>query len=98
MFERALEGEDIPPYEKEYIREDGSTVFTEVRTSLERDDHGDPIGIVAVVTDITERRSLELEIAQYTQTLETANEELQQPYPMNCALHSPRSKARQRSC
>ncbi len=78
LVERALQGEDIPPYEKEYIRKDGTTVFTEVRASLERDEQGNPIGIVAVVTDITERRSLEQEIAQYTQTLETANEELQQ--------------------
>ena len=78
LIEDALRGEDIPPYEKEYIRKDGSTVFTEVRASLERDNQGNPIGIVSVVTDITERRSLEQEIAQYTQTLETANEELQQ--------------------
>ena len=77
LFNRALQGEDIPPYEKEYIRKDGTTVFAEVRASLERDDQGNPIGIVSVVTDITERRSLEQEIAQYTQTLETANEELQ---------------------
>jgi PAS domain S-box-containing protein len=78
LFEQALQGEDIPPYEKEYIRKDGSTVFVEVRASLERDDQGNPIGIVSVATDITERRSLEQEIAQYTQTLEAANEELQQ--------------------
>ena len=77
MYARALQGEDIPPYEKEYIRKDGTTVFTEVRASLERDDEGNPIGIVAVVTDISERQKLEQEIAQYTKTLEQANEELQ---------------------
>ncbi|MCH7737938.1 MAG: PAS domain S-box protein [Chloroflexi bacterium] len=78
LFDRALQGEDIPPYEKEYIRKDGTTVFTEVRASLERDEEGNPIGIVAVMTDITERRLLEQEIAQYTRTLEIANEDLQQ--------------------
>ena len=78
LFERALQGEDIPPYEKEYIRKDGTKVYTEVRASLERDDDGNAIGIVGVVTDITERRLLEQEIAKYTQSLEKANEELQQ--------------------
>ncbi len=78
LIERALQGEDIPPYEKEYIRKDGTKVLTEVRASLERDDEGNPIGIVAVVSDITERQLLENEIAQYTKSLELAYEELQQ--------------------
>jgi PAS domain S-box-containing protein len=78
LFDRALQGEEIPPYEKEYIRKDGSRVSTEIRASLERDDEGNPSGIVAVVTDISERQKLEQEIAQYTKTLEQANEELQQ--------------------
>ncbi len=78
LFERALNGEDIPPYEKEYIRKDGTRVITEVRASLERDDDGAPIGIVAVVSDITERQLLEDEIAQYTKSLESAYGELQQ--------------------
>ncbi len=78
MFDRALQGEDMPPYEKEYIHKDGTRVATEVRASLERDDEGNAIGIVAVVTDITQRQQLEREIAQYTESLEIANAELQQ--------------------
>jgi PAS domain S-box-containing protein len=78
VFERALQGENIPPYEKEYIHKDGTRIATEVRASLERDDEGNAIGIVAVVTDITQRQSLEKEIARYTESLEIANAEMQQ--------------------
>ena len=78
LWERALRGEEIPPYEKEYIRKDGTRVYTEVRASLERDDDGNTTGIVAVVTDITERKLLEQEIDQHTKRLEIANQELQQ--------------------
>ena len=78
MYEKALQGEDMPPYEKEYIHKDGTRIATEVRASLERDDEGSPIGIVAVITDITQRQLLENEIAQYTKSLEIANAELQQ--------------------
>jgi len=78
LFNRALQGEEIPIYEKEYIRKDGTRVVAEVRSSLERDEEGNPIGIVAVVADISERLAMEREIAQYTRSLEQANEELQQ--------------------
>ena len=78
IFARALRGEDIPPYEKEYIHKDGTRIATEVRASLEVDDEGNAIGIVAVVTDITKRQLLEKEIAQYTESLEIANAEMQQ--------------------
>ena len=78
LFNRALQGEEIPIYEKEYIRKDGTRIVAEVRSSLERDEEGNPIGIVAVVADISERLAMEREIAQYTRSLEQANEELQQ--------------------
>ena len=78
QWERAIEGIEIPHYEKEFIRKDGTKVYTDVRASLERDDEGNPIGIVTVVTDITERKRLEIEVVQYTESLETANRELQQ--------------------
>ncbi len=78
LWERALRGEEIPPYEKEYIRKDGTIVYTEVRASLERDDEGNTIGIVAIMTDITERKRLEQALAQHTESLEIANRELQQ--------------------
>lgn len=78
LWDAALHGEEIPRYEKEYIHKDGTTIYAEVRASLDRDDEGNPVGIVAVVTDVTERNRLAEDIAQYTANLELVNEELQQ--------------------
>lgn len=78
LWESVLQGEEIPPYEKEYIRKDGTKFYGEIRASLERDEDGNAVGIIGVVFDVTERKRLEEEIAQYTKTLEIANEEMQQ--------------------
>jgi PAS domain S-box-containing protein len=45
--------------ELEQRRKDGSTVWTEVRTSVMRDDEGRPTGIFGITRDITERKQAE---------------------------------------
>lgn len=47
------------PYEKEYIRKDGTVFPIELRTSLVRDEHGNPSAMWAIVRDITERKRAE---------------------------------------
>ncbi|NQW24603.1 MAG: PAS domain S-box protein [SAR202 cluster bacterium] len=78
LWQSALQGEEIPPYEMEYIRKDGTKFYGEIRASIERDEDGNAVGIIGVVSDVTERKRLEEEIAQYTKSLEIANQEMQQ--------------------
>ena len=47
------------PYEKEYVRSDGSVFPVEIQTYLERDGDGEPTGYWAIVRDITERKRAE---------------------------------------
>ncbi|MFN3544803.1 MAG: EAL domain-containing protein [Thiobacillus sp.] len=49
-------------YEKEYIRSDGTVFPVELRTFLLRGDDGAPIGMWAIVRDITERKLVEARI------------------------------------
>lgn len=49
-------------YEKEYIKKDGVIFPVELRTYLLRDDSGNPIGMWAIVRDITERKHAEEKI------------------------------------
>ncbi|HXK47618.1 MAG TPA: response regulator [Deltaproteobacteria bacterium] len=48
-------------YEKEYQRKDGTVFPVELRSYLIRDDGGNPVGLWAIVRDITERKRAEEE-------------------------------------
>ncbi|MFW9861526.1 MAG: PAS domain S-box protein [Candidatus Thorarchaeota archaeon] len=45
-------------YEKEYIRKDGTAFLAMIRTWLLRDDEDNPVGVVAMIRDITERKKV----------------------------------------
>jgi diguanylate cyclase (GGDEF)-like protein/PAS domain S-box-containing protein len=67
MEARILAEEVIPKgysgvYEKEYVRSDGTVFPVELRVFLLRDDNQTPIGMWAIVRDITERKLVEAQI------------------------------------
>jgi PAS domain S-box-containing protein len=63
-------------YEKEYIRKDGSVMPVALRTWILRDNQGDPIGMWAIVRDITERKRTEEALLKNTEELNAAYENL----------------------
>jgi PAS domain S-box-containing protein len=65
-------------YEKEYIHADGHVFPVELRIFLIRDDAHDPIGMWAIVRDITERRQSELAREKAITALQQSNEDLKQ--------------------
>ncbi|MDA8130345.1 MAG: PAS domain S-box protein [Elusimicrobia bacterium] len=50
-------------YEKEYRRKDGTIVPVELRTVLDRDGAGRPVGIWTIIRDLSERKKAELALA-----------------------------------
>lgn len=62
-------------YEKEYIRKDGAVFPIELRTFLLRDGENQPVGMWALVRDITERKHTEEEIRRLNAELEQRIEE-----------------------
>ncbi len=58
-------------YEKEYRRKDGTVFPIELRTIVQRDQSGQPVGMWAIVRDITERK-------QAAQALQEAHDQLEQ--------------------
>jgi PAS domain S-box-containing protein len=54
-------------YEKEYIRKDGTVFPVELRTTLMRDEAGNPSGMWAIVRDISERKRNEQSLLESEQ-------------------------------
>src|SRR5262249_50328572 len=60
-------------HEKRYVRKDGSPVWVELFTSLQRDAAGKPAYGIAVVQDISERKRLDAELRRAKEAAEAAN-------------------------
>ena len=61
---RRLLGQEIPAFEivNRYVRKDGKSIWVHKYISLLRDHSGTPTGLIALVTDMTERRRQEEQI------------------------------------
>ena len=75
-FIRQLLSGELPSFEIEnrYVHKDSSLVWVHKHVSLLRDDRGQPTHIVALVTDMTERKQAEEALAAAKAAAEAANE------------------------
>ncbi len=63
----------VVEHEKRYLRNDGSPVWVELFTSLQRGAAGQPAYVIAVIQDISERRRLDAELRRAKEMAEAAN-------------------------
>ena len=61
-------------YEKEYIRKDGTLFPVNLKGWLVRDDKGEPMGMWAIIRDITDHKKAEAKDAQKTAIMNAINE------------------------
>jgi PAS domain S-box-containing protein len=64
-------------YEKEYIRKDGAVFPIFMRMWAIEDETGNITGMWGIVSNITERKRVEMELAERTKQLEAANKDLE---------------------
>lgn len=60
-------------YQKQYRKKDGTIIDVELKTYLLRDDRGVPVGMWAIIGDITDRKQTERELQQAKETAEAAS-------------------------
>jgi two-component system, chemotaxis family, sensor kinase Cph1 len=65
-------------FEKRYIHKNGSTIWTDVSTYLQRDTNGDPQFFITTLSNISARKIAELEREHLLTELESKNTELEQ--------------------
>jgi PAS domain S-box-containing protein len=63
-------------FEYEFMRKDGSRVYTSIAVAQIRDDEGSCLGTLALVSDITMRKKMENELRQEKEKLETITESI----------------------
>jgi PAS domain S-box-containing protein len=66
----------LAPFERTFIRRDGTPVLLEVHENLIRDAHGNPAGIRTAMFDITGKKQAEAQLRAYSMELQRKNEEL----------------------
>jgi diguanylate cyclase (GGDEF)-like protein/PAS domain S-box-containing protein len=66
--------------ELEFLRKDGSVIWTETRFSIIRDENGNPVSILSEGRDITERKQTEAKLRQAKEALEVTHRELEQSF------------------
>ncbi len=69
ILERLQKGENIPLYERDFIKKNGEKVTVEINAELVCDDDGVPIHIQSVARDISERKQNEIVLQEANQKL-----------------------------
>ncbi len=77
-LQQVMAGERVPPYERTFVRQDGTIVETEINLSLVCDNHGNPNYIQSVVRDITLRKKAEQAIRESEAQLRLSRDNLSQ--------------------
>ncbi|PKP08189.1 MAG: hypothetical protein CVU09_16945 [Bacteroidetes bacterium HGW-Bacteroidetes-4] len=79
VIDSMLQGEySTREFEKRYLHKNGKTVLTEVRTTLQNDEYGNPLYFINTIIDITERKHQEYLLKEKNEEIETQNEEYKQ--------------------
>ncbi len=64
VYARLIAGEDVPTYERIFLRHDGTTFVGEVNVTLIRDKAGKPYEILSLIRDVTERKRIESQLLE----------------------------------
>lgn len=64
VYARLIGGEDVPTYERVFLRHDGTTFIGEVNVTLIRDKAGKPYEILSLIRDVTERKRIETQLLE----------------------------------
>lgn len=76
VLESIINGEkQTAQLEKRYIHKNGSTVYTDVRTTLQKDHNGRALFLITTISDITERKMAEILLKDKSDEIEAQNEE-----------------------
>ena len=76
VLEQLQKGENIPLYERDFIKKNGETVTVEINAELVCDDDGVPIHIQSVARDISERKQNEIILQEANLKLQNQLEEI----------------------
>jgi PAS domain S-box-containing protein len=69
MLQRTLHGEVLTNVEKQYVRQDGSTMYLSIAMAPIHDAQGQPTGAVTVLSDVTESKLAEAQLHEAHRTL-----------------------------
>ncbi len=76
VVQELLEGKtNNAHFEKRYIHKNGQVIFSDVQTTLYRNEHGEPQFFITAVNDITARKKAEEKLNSKTLQLEKSNKE-----------------------
>ncbi|KXB00090.1 hypothetical protein AKJ40_01875, partial [candidate division MSBL1 archaeon SCGC-AAA259M10] len=74
-FKKRLRGAEIPPYMIEAESENGENLYGEVNSAL-LEEKGEPVGVIGVVRDVTERKKAEENLQEYKSAVEASDDSI----------------------